>query len=153
MKESSLIILGETGTGKSSFCNALCLSPKCKVGNDLNSETETVNGIKCDGEYGDIFMIDTPGLNDSNGEEQDKKNINLMKDYIKNHNRIKGIIILLKFTDNRITGSIKKSLDIFCDMLPMNYFWSHVVIVFSHYFANNIEAKKKKRIIAQKIWC
>lgn len=90
-------------------------------------------------------MIDTPGLNDSNGEEQDKKNINLMKDYIKNHNRIKGIIILLKFTDNRITGSIKKSLDIFCDMLPMNYFWSHVVIVFSHYFANNIEAKKKKK--------
>lgn len=35
MNESSLIILGETGTGKSSFCNALCLSPKCKVGNDL----------------------------------------------------------------------------------------------------------------------
>lgn len=76
---SSIIILGETGTGKSSFINNLCQIPKCKVGLGLESETENVMGIKCDGEYENIFLIDTPGLNDSNGEEQDKKNINLMK--------------------------------------------------------------------------
>lgn len=48
---SSIIVLGETGTGKSSFCNNLCLQPKCKVGDDLNSETERVFGVNCEGQY------------------------------------------------------------------------------------------------------
>ena len=32
--KTSIIILGETGSGKSSFCNLLCENPKCKVGNE-----------------------------------------------------------------------------------------------------------------------
>ena len=138
---SSIIIVGETGTGKSSFINNLCQTPKCKVGLGLDSETEEVLGVKCEGYYKDIFMIDTPGLNDSNGEEQDERNINLMNQFIKNNPRIKGIIILLKFTDNKLTGSIKKSLKIFYDMFPLNNFWSHVVICFSYYYDTNPEAK------------
>ena len=143
--KTSIIILGETGSGKSSFCNLLCENPKCKVGNELNSETDSVNGIFCDGEYNDIFIIDTPGTNDSNGLEQDNRNLNLMHNYIKENPRIKGIIILLKFTDNRITGSIKHSLYKFCDMFPMNNFWDHVVIILSHYFSNNLEEKIQRK--------
>ena len=107
---SSIIVLGETGSGKSTFCNNLCLQPKCAVGDDLNSQTERVSGINCDGDYHDIFIIDTPGMNDSNGPEQDERNINLMNQFIKNNPRIKGIIILLKFTDNKLTGSINPTL-------------------------------------------
>ena len=55
IESSSIIILGETGTGKSTFINNLCQTPKCKVGLDLNSETEEVVGVKCDGEYEDIM--------------------------------------------------------------------------------------------------
>lgn len=142
---SSIIILGETGTGKSTFINNLCLTPICKVGLGLDSETEEVLGVKCEGEYKDIFMIDTPGLNDSNGEEQDERNINLMSQFIKNNPRIKGIIILLKFTDNKLTGSIKKSMKTFYNMFPMNNFWSHVVIVFSYYYDTNSEAKLQRK--------
>lgn len=142
---SSIIILGETGTGKSTFINNLCQKPKCKVGLGLESETEEVMGINCDGEFNDIFMIDTPGLNDSNGEERDEKNIYLMNDFIKNHPRIKGIIILLKFTDNKLTGSIKKSLKIFYNMFPINNFWSHVIIIFSHFYDMNHDEKIKRK--------
>ena len=142
---SSIIVLGETGTGKSSFCNNLCLQPKSRVGEELNSETETVFGINCEGQYNDIFIIDTPGLNDSNGPEQDERNINLMNDFIKQNPRIKGIIILLKFTDNRLTGSIKKSLKIFYNMFPMNNFWNHVVLIFSHFYANTEQEKQRRK--------
>ena len=90
---SSIIVLGETGSGKSTFCNNLCLQPKCAVGDDLNSQTERVLEFNCDGNHREIFIIDTPGMNDSNGPEQDERNINLMNDYIRQNSRIKGIII------------------------------------------------------------
>lgn len=142
---SSIIVLGETGTGKSSFCNNLCIEPKCVVGEGLNSETERVQGIRCEGIYNDIFIIDTPGLNDSNGSEQDAQNINTMNEYIRKNPRIKGIIILLKFTDNRITGSVKDSLKAFADMFPMNEFWSHVIFILSHFYANTPEEKERRK--------
>ena len=50
-----------------------------------------------------------------------------MKDYIKQNQRIKGIIIMLKFTDTRLTGSIKESLKVFYNLFPLNNFWDHVV--------------------------
>ena len=68
-----------------------------------------------------------------------------MNDFIKQNPRIKGIIILLKFTDNRLTGSVKKSLETFCNMFPMNNFWSHVVIVLSHFYEDNNEEKQRRK--------
>ena len=98
------------------------LTAKMSSRRRTDSETEKVQGIKCEGIYNDIFIIDTPGLNDSNGQEQDILNINLMNEYIRQNPRIKGIIILLKFTDNRLTGSVKQSLKAFAEMFPMNDF-------------------------------
>ena len=98
-----------------------------------------------EGKYSDIFIIDTPGLNDSNGSEKDKKNINDMHQYIKENPRIKGIIILLKFIDNRLTGSIKNSIKTFADLFPANNFWDHVVIVFSHFGVLNQKEREEKK--------
>ena len=98
-----------------------------------------------EGKYSDIFIIDTPGLNDSNGSEKDKKNINDMHQYIKENPRIKGIIILLKFIDNRLTGSIKNSIKTFADLFPANNFWDHVVIVFSHFGVLNQKERDEKK--------
>ena len=72
-----------------------------------------------------------------------------MNNFIKNNPRIKGIIILLKFIDNKLTGNIKKPLKIFYDMLPMNNFWSHVIIIFSCYYDKNQEEKinRKNKLI------
>ena len=142
---SSIIVLGETGSGKSSLVNKLLKDPKCKVGNELNSETERVIGYMGEGKYSDIFIIDTPGLNDSNGAEKDKINIDATHKYIKENPRIKGIIILLKFIDNRLTGSIKNSIKTFADLFPSNNFWNHVVIVFSHYGVIKAEEREEKK--------
>ena len=121
---TSIITLGETGSGKSSFCNTLFISQHFQVGHSLDSQTEKVEGKYGEGEYKDIFIIDTPGLNDSEGEQKDKDNIKEMKDYIKKNPRIKGILMVFKFTDNRITGSVKKSIKIFYDFFPIQTFGS-----------------------------
>ena len=136
---TSIITLGETGSGKSSFCNTLFTSGQFQVGNSLDSQTEKVEGKYGEGEYKDIFIIDTPGLNDSEGEQKDKEHIQTMKEYIKINPRIKGILMVFNFNDNRIKGSVKKSIELFYDFFPMPNFWEHVIILFSHYDTNNEE--------------
>jgi hypothetical protein len=48
---------------------------KIQIGNTLDSQTEKVEGKYAENEYKDIFIIDTPGTNDSEGEEKDNENI------------------------------------------------------------------------------
>ena len=139
--KTSIITLGETGSGKSSFCNTLFSSQKFLVGNSLDSQTEKVEGKYAENEYKDIFIIDTPGTNDSEGELRDNENIKEMKDYIKKNPRIKGILMVFNFNDNRLKGSVKKSIKLFYDFFPMNNFWEHVIILFSHYDSENEERK------------
>ena len=100
--KTSIITLGETGCGKSSFCNTLFASKRFKVGHSLDSETEIVEGKYGENEYSDIFIIDTPGLNDSEGEQKDKENAEKMKEYIKKNPRIKGILMVFNFNENRL---------------------------------------------------
>ena len=95
--KTSIITLGETGCGKSSFCNTLFASKRFKVGHSLDSETEIVEGKYGENEYSDIFIIDTPGLNDSEGGQKDKENAEKMKEYIKKNPRIKGILMVFKY--------------------------------------------------------
>ena len=140
-KITSIITLGETGCGKSSFCNMLFSSQQFLVGHSLDSQTEKVEGKYGEGDYKDIFIIDTPGLNDSEGEQKDKENIKKMKDYIKKNPRIKGLLMFFNFNDNRLKGSVKKSIQIFYDFFPMPNFWEHVIILFSHYDNPNEEKK------------
>lgn len=156
---TSIITLGETGSGKSSFCNTLFTSQQFLVGHSLDSQTEKVEGKYGEGEYKDIFIIDTPGLNDSEGEQKDKDNIKEMKDYIKKNPRIKGILMVFNFNDNRIKGSVKESIKIFYDFFPMPNFWEHVILLFSHYDTKNeekinllnIEFTKKLKELAKSI--
>ena len=70
-----------------------------------------------------------------------------MNEYIRQNPIIKGIIILLKFTDNRLTGSVKQSLKAFCDMFPMNDFWNHVIFILSHFYDNSPEEKQNRKKI------
>ena len=140
--KTSIITLGETGSGKSSFCNTLFSSKQFLVGDSLDSQTEKVEGKYAENEYSDIFIIDTPGTNDSEGERKDNENIQEMKNYIKKNPRIKGILMVFNFNDNRLKGSVKKSIKLFYEFFPMNNFWEHVIILFSHYDTENIERKK-----------
>ena len=139
--KTSIITLGETGSGKSSFCNSLFSTQQFLVGHSLDSQTEKVEGKYGENDYKDIFIIDTPGLNDSEGEQKDNQNIQEMKNYIKKNPRIKGILMVFNFNDNRLKGSVKKSIKLFYDFFPMKNFWEHVIILFSHYDKEDTERK------------
>ena len=140
----SLLLLGATGDGKSQLGNFILNNPSAfKVSDDIKSETkETIGAYGINGSE-NIFVIDTPGLQDT--EENDKKILSQMADYVKNHKSLHSIIIVLNFTVDRLSAYIQEMLKIFVNMFPIPNFWDHVCFVFTHYYAEMIEKNKLKK--------
>ena len=69
---NKILVLGKTGEGKSTLCNYILKydEKKCKESSKPGSCTQTIDGFVSN-HYKDIFMIDTPGLSDSKGKDQE----------------------------------------------------------------------------------
>ena len=140
----SLLILGATGDGKSQLGNFILNNPQAfKVSDDINSETkETIGKYGINGAE-NLFVIDTPGLQDT--EEKDKQILEQMANYVKNHGSLHAIIIVLNFTVDRLSGYIQDMLKVFINMFPIPNFWEHTCFVFTHYYAEMIEKNEQKK--------
>lgn len=138
------ILIGETGSGKSSFGNfALGIEDAFKVSDDPKScTTETIRKIsQLDPE---ISIVDTPGLQDSKG--RDKIHYEQMLKIIKQMKDLHFILLVFNYSCPRFTTSIQYMIKFLCNVFPKN-FAHHVGIVFTHYdheYQIKINKKRKK---------
>ena len=125
----NIVLIGETGNGKSSLGNFILGSSEFEVSEDPDSCTkDTIQKIsKLDPEVG---VVDTPGLQDSNGE--DKQNYDKMLKIFEEIKHLHFIVVVLNFNNTRLTSSIQFMLKFLCSVFPKN-FSLHVGIVFTHY--------------------
>ena len=144
----SLLILGATGDGKSQLGNFILNNPKAfKVSDDIYSETKETRGDFGINGAENLFVIDTPGINDTEGK--DKEYLEQMAEYVKKHNSLHSIIIVLNFEVDRLAIYLQDMLTIFIKMFPIPNFWDHVSFVFTHYYSamqKKNEAKKDLKI-------
>lgn len=130
-----IVLIGSTGEGKSCFGNHLLKIDENKFieSNKAESCTEDLSCLrgKKGTEVENIYVIDTPGFNDSKGRDEDfikKLTKGLRSNY---HDQINCFLILFNINKSRLSLELKKNLYYYCLMFPIKDFWSHVGIVFS----------------------
>ena len=153
-RKNTFILIGITGKGKSQIIKFLTGDPNAKVSNNKNSCTPYSSlyygAIPNDANSEELFcMIDTAGLCDSSGSDQDKKNYNDIKNVlISNKCEVKGIFIIENFQDERLDGEERKVIKAASDLFPLQKFWSYTTIIFTHYYnkgsTSKIQIKKEQ---------
>ena len=139
--KANIIVLGETGNGKSSFCNCVLKKNKFSVSDDTKSETKETIGYYDDNN--NIFMIDTPGLQDSEGT--DKEHLIQLIDYVKTQTHLQAVLIIFNFHQPRFPQNIKTMIKLLCNAFPQTDFWNHVGLVFTRFFDYMPESHKQKK--------
>ena len=129
---TEFVVIGATGTGKSSFCNFVLNKEIFKTSDDPNSETKEVKGSYGIKDSKNIFAIDTPGLKDSSDEDQ--IHIKNIAQYLRKRKNVKAIILTINFHCPRFDSTLRELLLVFGNMFPIEEFWEHVGIVFTKYF-------------------
>ena len=143
IRDKISILLGQTGAGKSSFINCITKKKECKVGDTADSCTKDIHQVNIPHNGYVYYFVDTPGLDDGKGDEQNIKEIDKVK---KAYPRMNVFIICLELNELRLSSSLKKMLQTFMGMFPSESFWEHVIILRTHSARGPKFEKTRKKI-------
>ena len=98
-KELKVVLIGQTGSGKSQLGNFILQNEFFKVGNGKSSETEIISEGNTYLDGMSVTIVDTPGLNDTNSKDEEIMDKIVKK--FKDDNSIDGIILVYSFRNMR----------------------------------------------------
>ena len=144
-----LLLIGETGSGKTSFLNLLCNSKlieelgakidaakldRIRHYNDLKIEDSTTCAMASktsDAKHYNtkvckmrMTVIDTPGFGDSGGLEKDKKNVMKIIDALRHEEYVNCICLIINGRQSRMSISLKYVLGKISSILPRKVFYN-----------------------------
>ena len=151
-----MLLIGETGSGKTSFLNLLCNSKlfeelgtevdaakfnRIKHYNDLKIENSTARAMASKTSEAKFYntklcnmritVIDTPGFGDSRGLEQDKKNVKKIIDALKGEEYVNCICLVINGRQSRMSASLKYVMSEISTILPKEVF-DNIIVVFTN---------------------
>ena len=142
--QASILLFGETGVGKSSLGNLLLNDSNAfSISDKPESETKVTFGKY--NQNKDIFIIDTPGIQDSEGK--DKEHLDQMINFIKSLRDLKVILIVFNYCENEEKSELSKSnktnLEIIKNIFKGVDIGKHIGIFFTHFYQNETDEKTK----------
>ena len=139
-KHLTMLLLGQTGSGKSSFLNLLGNFPTVmehgqqavagkmsdfrdlKFENDLKdrkvSQTSAATVYQVQMGPLSLKIVDTPGFGDTRGRAFDEKNAKLIVDCVKTLGQVSAIAFVISGRESRLTAQLKYVLMEVCAILP-----------------------------------
>ena len=144
----TVIGIGETGMGKSTFLNAFLQKESFKSSDSPDSctkitsiDSNTINNVT-------RKAIDTPGIKDT--DNADQENIKQLVQFLINYqDGINVVAIVLNGQVDRFTRDTEKFIKIPLQMFNHPDFWEHLCIIFTKWYSGmSAEQKriKKRRI-------
>ena len=138
--KESILLFGETGVGKSSLGNLILEVPDAFQISD-KPDSETKNTIGKFNQNKDIYVIDTPGIQDSEGK--DKEHLKQMIEFIQSHKDLKAILLVFNFCENEEKNGLSKTnkinLEIISKIFKDIEIGKHIGIFFTHFFQNETD--------------
>ncbi|KAK0653516.1 GTPase IMAP family member 4 [Lasiodiplodia hormozganensis] len=106
-----IILLGNTGTGKSRFASS-CSGKPLKIGHGLKSCTEDIAIVSVKLHQSTVYLIDTPGFDDTS--RPDIATLRTISTYLAlshaNSVALSAVLILHRISDTRVSGSSARSI-------------------------------------------
>ena len=150
-----MLLIGETGSGKTSFLNLICncgLVQALHVGfaegsahfrgfNDIKLENAVANKTESKTSDAKLYnvelcglkmgVVDTPGFGDSRGIEEDKRNVHRIIDALKEEEYLNCICLIINGRQSRMSTSLRYVLKEVTSILPREIV-SNVIVVFTN---------------------
>ena len=104
-----ILVVGETGTGKSTLINNLLGREVAVVGHTMESETLQVTPHELSVEGVPIVVYDTPGLDDTR-EDNEEKHLRIMKSLLAKM-KIHLVIYCMKLTETRMRRGLIRTFE------------------------------------------
>ncbi|KAI0892436.1 P-loop containing nucleoside triphosphate hydrolase protein [Annulohypoxylon nitens] len=131
--DTVVLVMGVTGSGKSSFISTVLEEEVDIVGHNLTSHTSGVDFFTLEYEDGRrVFLMDTPGFDDTY-----RSNAEVLRDIVfvlaqvyRHGLSVAGVIYMHRITDNRVSGSSVKNLEILRKLCGLDAF-SRVILTSS----------------------
>ncbi|PPR07081.1 hypothetical protein CVT24_010982 [Panaeolus cyanescens] len=116
LSEDDIIIavMGPTGAGKSTFIKN-ATGYDLKIGNELESCTSEIHVIRFFVDDSPIYIVDTPGFNDTHRSDVEifTRISEWLQQRFTNQVYLSGLVYLHRISDNRMSGTTLKNLQIF----------------------------------------
>ena len=151
-----LLLIGETGSGKTSFLNLLCncgtvqslgaginqeALERFRNFNDISlenahsskMESKTSGAKRYDMQLGNlkVGVIDTPGFGDSRGFDQDEENADKIIEVLKKEDYINCVCLIINGRNARMSASLRYVLTEITAILPKEIL-KNVIVVFTN---------------------